>query len=318
MRVPTDLFPAEIPLIDAAIAQELNNLPPSLQPVADHIAMLPGKRVRPLVCVAMARCLGENSPAVYPLAAALEILHCATLLHDDILDEAHTRRGAPAAHVQFNVKLALLAGDAMFALAGGIVARYERPALMNIFSAAIQRTAEGQALESSRLFSPRIDWEHYLQTAGGKTASLFEAAALSGAELAGAAAPERDAAANFGFNLGLAFQIMDDLLDFLPTPDTGKPQGGDVREGKLTSPLLCWLEQCAPENQRNFLTKFSKKTLSPADVAALCRLIQHADITEKTKSRAETYARQASNHLKALPFNRFNCSLLAILHALTK
>lgn len=318
MRTLTDLFSAEIPLIDAAIAQELNRLPPSLQPVAAHIAVLPGKRIRPLICVALARCLGENSPSVYPLAAALEILHCATLLHDDILDEAHTRRGAPAAHLQFTAKLALLAGDAMFALAGGIVARYERPALMNIFSTAIQRTAEGQALELSNLFNPQLDWELYIQTAGGKTASLFEAAATCGAEFAGATAPEHDAAANFGFNLGLAFQIMDDLLDFLPTPDTGKPQGGDVREGKLTSPLLCWLDQCAPEERQGFLAKFSKEALPRTDLTALCRLMQSADITNKTKLRAETYTRQASNCLKALPFNQFRCSLSTFTRVLTK
>ena len=134
MHVLTDFFSAEIPHIDAALHRELATLPSVLKPVAAHIAALPGKRLRPLICLAMARCLGEVGDSIYPLAAALEILHCASLLHDDILDEACTRRGAPAAHLKFNAKLALLTGDAMFALSGEIVARSQNPRLMTIFS----------------------------------------------------------------------------------------------------------------------------------------------------------------------------------------
>ncbi len=318
MHMLTEFFPSELPLVNAAVDQEIKALPPSLYPVAAYIAALPGKRLRPLICVGMARCLGKNDESIYPMAAALEILHCATLLHDDILDEAHARRNAPAAHLKFNDKLALLTGDAMFALAGSIVSRYGQPNLVAILSAAIQRTAEGQALESSRLFSPQFDWEHYIKVISGKTAALFEAAALSGAELALAAPKERAAAAGFGFNLGMAFQIMDDLLDFLPTPDTGKPQGGDLREGKLTPPLLCWLACCNEEERRQWLNKFSQKMLSQTDISALCAQIQTHELMAETRIQAEIYTQQAFLHLEALPLNQFNSIFTKLIHALIK
>ena len=316
MRALLDPFSAEIFLLDAAISQELDTLPASLQPVAAYIAALPGKRIRPFICINVARCLGCAGDTVYPLAAALEILHCATLLHDDILDEAHTRRGALAAHLQFSNKLAVLAGDAMFALAGDMVARYERPGLVSIFSAAIRRTAEGQALEFSRLFDQQIDEAHYLSIISGKTAAMFEAAALAGAELAGAPARERAAAAGFGFNFGLAFQVMDDLLDFFPASNTGKPQGGDMREGKLTLPLICWLAASPLEARLDFLDKFSQKTLCSADAAALCAQIQSRGLINTIKLQAETYAQRASNHLKELPLNQFHGTLLTLTRSL--
>ena len=186
MRIMTDFFSAEISRIDATLHLELASLPSVLKPVAAHIAALPGKRLRPLVCLAMARCLGETGDSIYHLAAALEILHCASLLHDDILDEARTRRGETAAHLKFNAKLALLAGDAMFALSGEIVARSQNPHLMAIFSAAVRRAAEGQALEAARLFNPSFDLDHYTKVIAAKTAALFEASALAGAAAAAA------------------------------------------------------------------------------------------------------------------------------------
>ena len=205
MRALPDFFPTETSWLDETISQELSGLPASLRPVGAYITALPGKRVRPLICINMAHCLGCTGDSVYPLAAALEILHCATLLHDDILDGARVRRGALTAHIEFGSKMAVLAGDAMFALAGDMVARYARPNLVRVFSSAIRRTAEGQALESSRLFDPQADEAHYLKVISGKTAALLEAAALSGAEFAGASAQERAAAAAFGFNFGLDF-----------------------------------------------------------------------------------------------------------------
>lgn len=316
MHTPTDFFSAEAPLLEAALARALDDLPPALYPVAAHIALLPGKRLRPLICIATARCLGHSGDAVYPLAAALEILHCASLLHDDILDDAHTRRGAVAAHLKFNPGLTLLAGDAMFALALHMAAGYARPELISILSRAMHRTVAGQALESSRLFSPQADWEHYLQVAGGKTAALFEAAALSGATLAQAGPAQCAAAAAFGFNTGLAFQIMDDLFDFSPHAAAGKPQGSDLRQGKLTPPLLNWLDGLSRKDSLDFFYKFSKHELSIIDTQAICARIQADDILTRTQGQAEEYLQQANNCLKALPLNCFNDSLATLAHAI--
>ena len=316
MRILTDFFSAEIPRIDTALHGELATLSSVLKPVAMHIAALPGKRLRPLICLTTARCLGETGDSIYPLAAALEILHCASLLHDDILDEARTRRGATAAHLKFNAKLALLAGDAMFALSGEIVARSRNPHLMAIFSAAIRRAAEGQALESARLFNPVFDPDHYTEVIAAKTAALFEASALAGAEAAAATQEQRDAAASFGFNFGMAFQIMDDIRDFFPTPDTGKPQGGDLLQGKLTLPAFHLFETCKSDNKRILLDKFSKKILTANDVDLLCTQIHAQGLDKGARFQAETYARQGNLCLAPLPSSQFKDILKVLIHVL--
>ena len=313
MHVLTDFFSAEIPRIDAALHQELETLPPVLKPVAEHIAVLPGKRLRPLICLSMARCLGETGESIYPLAAALEILHCASLLHDDILDKASTRRGAPAAHLKFNAKLALLAGDAMFALSGEIVARSQNPHLMAIFSAAVRRAAEGQALEAARLFNPSFDLDHYTKVIAAKTAALFEASALAGAAAAAATQEQLNAAAGFGFNFGMAFQIMDDLRDFFPTSDTGKPQGADLLQGKLTLPAFNLLEACKPDNRRVLLDKFTKKILTAGDVDLLCKQIHEQGLANEARFQVETYAGQGNICLTPLPSNQFKDILTMLI-----
>ena len=317
MRILTDFFSTEIPRIDAALHGELDTLPPVLKPVAMHIAALPGKRLRPLICLATARCLGEAGDSIYPLAAALEILHCASLLHDDILDEARTRRGETAAHLKFNAKLALLAGDAMFALSGEIVARSRNPRLMTIFSAAIRRAAHGQALEAARLFDPVFAPDHYTEVIAAKTAALFEASALAGAETAAAPQELRDAAAGFGFNFGMAFQIMDDIRDFFPTPDTGKPQGGDLLQGKLTLPAFHLLEAYRPDNRRILLDKFSKKLLTARDVGLLCKQLNAQGLYKEARGKAETYAQQGDLCLTPLPSNQFKDILRKLIHSFT-
>lgn len=309
MPLLPDLYVAELPRIDAAIARELKALSPPLRPVAEHIAFLPGKRLRPLFCLTLGRCFGSKDDSIYPLVAALEILHCATLLHDDILDRAEVRRGVTAAHLKFGEKLSILAGDAMFALAGGIIAGYGRPRLMRVFSSAVQCAAEGQALEASRLFDPSASATHYLEVAAGKTAALFEASALCGAELADAPSESLPAVANFAFNFGMAFQILDDLLDFFPSQTTGKTWGKDLLEGKLTAPVLCWLALSEPGEQKKFLNKFSQKKLTEADISALDKRLQASEVPRLIREKAEFFCLQAKNGLKQLPSNQYQSIL---------
>ena len=314
----TDFLSTEVPRIDTVLRQELETLPALLRPVAMHIATLPGKRLRPLICLATARCLGETGQAIYPLATALEIMHCACLLHDDILDDASTRRGATSAHLKYGAKLVILAGDAMFALAGGLMARSQNPRLTAIFSTAIGRAAAGQALEASRLFCPDFDQDHYTNVIAGKTAALFEASALIGAEAAAASKEQCDAAAGFGFNFGMAFQIMDDIMDFQPTAETGKPCGGDLLEGKLTPPAFLWLESLPITERQFFLDKFSQKLLASTDISAYCEQIQRHTLGKKAASQTKMYVYQGDFHLNLLPSNQFRDILQKVIHDLTK
>lgn len=315
MRSLTNLCPEDMDCVDAALLRELNTLPSPLYPVAAHIASLPGKRLRPLLCLTVARALGAEGPSVYPLAAALEILHCATLLHDDVLDRANTRRDVLAAHLKFGESLAILAGDAMFALSGGIIARYKNPRLMIIFSAAIQRAAGGQALEFSRLFDPNVGTTQYLEIIAGKTAALFEAAALCGAEFAAASPKMSAGAAVFAFNFGLAFQLMDDLADFFPTPRSGKPFAADTLEGKLTAPILAWLVASSSSEREEFLDKFSQKKLTPGDITSFSDKLLQKKVPECIRSKANFFCLQANLGLQVLPSNCYKGILEKIINS---
>lgn len=241
--------------VEAALAGAVAALPVSVRTVARHVLEAGGKRLRPLLTVRVARLLGCRSTAIYPLAAAVEMAHAATLLHDDVLDQALVRRGRSAAHRLFGTVPAVLAGDALLALANRQVAGVGIPALSLAFSEAIIRTAEGEILEFQHQ-GELAPLETYLEIIKGKTAWMLRMACEVGAIFAGAASGRVEAAAGYGFNLGIAFQIVDDALDFASEARTGKPEGGDVREGKFTPPLLLYVESLDTAGREAFVARF--------------------------------------------------------------
>ena len=225
----------ELPPINKALSRAAEGLPHPVRP--RHIFEAGGKRLRPLLTILMARLLGCDKKDIYDLAVTMEMLHAATLLHDDVLDNADTRRGKPAAHTIFNATSTILAGDAMLAHANALVAQCGDPRLCLCFSEATSRTAAGEILEIAAQHQVETTAEEYEEIIRGKTAWLIRASCQLGALRAGADDALVEAAAAYGENIGMAFQIVDDALDFAPQSVTGKPSGGDVREGKLTPPL---------------------------------------------------------------------------------
>ena len=226
----------ELPPINAALNRAARDLPEAVRPVAQHIFDAGGKRLRPLLTVLTARLCGYDNEDIYDLAVTLEMLHAATLLHDDVLDNAATRRGQPAAHTLFEVTPTILAGDALLSHANSMVADYGDPRLCRCFSEATSRTATGEILEIAAQRRVDTSAEAYEEIVRGKTAWLIRAACQMGALRAGAPDALVEAVAAYGENVGMAFQMVDDALDFAPESETGKPTGGDVREGKLTPP----------------------------------------------------------------------------------
>jgi len=229
---------AEQPRFNATLATEVGTLHPLVQPVAAHVLKAGGKRLRPLLTLLVARALGYADDDIYPLACSVELLHSATLLHDDILDDADLRRGMAAAHTVFGSTATVLAGDALLALANLIVARYGDPRLTACISEAIIRTATGEIVEIAHMRGTDHGRDTYIDIITGKTAWMLRASCELGALRAGASEEAVRAAAAFGLDLGIAFQIVDDALDFADRADTGKPVGGDLREGKRPSSTI--------------------------------------------------------------------------------
>lgn len=277
------------------------DLPAPARPIARHIFNAGGKRLRPFLTVTAARLLGYANDDIYRLAITMEMLHAATLLHDDVLDNAATRRGHAAAHTVFGQAPAILAGDALLACANAIVASFDNPALCRCFSEATSRTAAGEILEISSMRRLDLSEAEYLDIAMGKTACLLGESCRLGALRAGAAPGDILALHDFGVNLGLAFQIVDDALDFAPEEQTGKPTGGDAREGKLTPPLRLYRSSLDPAERANFDHDFVAGTIDEARAGRIAAVIREKGFDLKTREIAGEFLQKARSALAALP-----------------
>jgi heptaprenyl diphosphate synthase len=219
-----------------------SSLHPLVSESSTHLIRAGGKRLRPSLVLVCSRAGEPGRRDTDLAAAAVELIHLATLYHDDVIDETDTRRGAPTVHSKWGVEVAVLSGDYLFAhgSALGAEAGHDVP---SILAHAVADVCEGQIVETAALSDPRRGVEHYMRTIAGKTAALFRASCEMGATTSGAAPEARSALADYGRNLGLAFQIVDDLLDLVGDPSvTGKIPGTDLKEGVFTLPVLLGVE----------------------------------------------------------------------------
>ncbi|MDD4952015.1 MAG: polyprenyl synthetase family protein [Desulfovibrionaceae bacterium] len=293
-------FNHEVPRVGGFLERETAGLDGLVREVARHVLLAPGKRIRPILTILMARAFGYEGDAL-PLACALEILHSATLLHDDILDGANLRRGLPAAHTVFGNTETILAGDVLLALANRLGAGYDIPRINYLLAEGIMATAEGEIREIAFLSDPAADRKTYLEIIVGKTAKLIETACRCGAVLGGASRDREDAAGEFGLNLGIAFQLVDDALDYAEaSSDTGKPEGGDLREGKVTLPLIYLLEAMDRAEAGALLSRLRAKSVGPDDVREVLRRVREAGLAERTRDKAAEYVARARQALSRL------------------
>ncbi len=259
-----------------ALQKACDLLPSTTKPVAQHIFDAGGKRLRPFLTVLTARLFGYNKADIYDLAVTMEMLHAATLLHDDVFDGADTRRGAPVAHKIFGITNTILAGDAILAAANMHVAEYNDAQLCRCFSEATMQTASGEILEIQYLRCLDQEAHIYNDIVRGKTAWLLMASCLMGAMRAGVKDEALRLIATYGEELGMAFQMVDDALDFAPQEITGKPSGGDLCEGKLTPPIALYRAYLQGDERTTFDAAFSSGTFTQEDAtrigADICRL----------------------------------------------
>lgn len=297
-----DFIRDKLPRIESCLNATVADLNPLVKPVVSHILGAGGKRLRPMLCLLTARALGYKHDDVYPLAAALELIHSATLLHDDVLDQAELRRGKITAHLVFGVNEAILAGDALLARANEMVTDYGSLSLMRSVSRAIYWTAAGEIQEIQQLRHPSLTVDTYLEIVEGKTGYLLQTCCHSGAILAGTSGALEQSAQAFGLNLGIAFQLVDDALDYSVSPtSTGKPKGGDLREGKLTLPLIFFLQQLEPGKQEALLTKMKNRELDEQEQRSIIQAMEDLHLSRKTRAESERYLQIAREALQDFP-----------------
>ncbi|MDQ7831770.1 MAG: polyprenyl synthetase family protein [Desulfovibrionaceae bacterium] len=300
---PLERFHAqELPRINRFLEDQAERMHVSVRPTVRHVFEAGGKRLRPILTILMARVLGCRDRDILPLACSLELLHSATLLHDDILDGATIRRGRQTAHTLFGATHTILVGDALLALANRLVAEYGVPALTRHLSEALLRTATGEIQEIAHLRDTDLAIATYYEIITGKTAFLIQAACRCGAVFAGAGDDLEEAAADFGLCLGIAFQLVDDALDYTsPSSVSGKPAASDLKEGKVTLPLLLFLADLDPGERRRLAEDFKQDRLSPEDLENLRETIVSGGYADKTREAAASYLARAETALAPFP-----------------
>lgn len=295
------LIADEQPGINAVLQRLTDELPPMSRPVARHIFMAGGKRVRPLLTLFFGRLLGCHSDAVYEVGCAVEMLHAATLLHDDILDNATMRRGKPTAHTRFNPGLVIMAGDAMLAKAVHLVSAYGDARLTASLSQAVLETAEGQIAECANIRNISLPYADYEAIIRGKTAWLLRTSCELGAIFAKADDTSIQAAGTFGEELGMAFQLVDDAIDFSPASVTGKPSGGDLVEGKMTPPIHFYLKSLEGDAYDSFYEGFITGSFSKDDLACHASAIGQSEGIAQTRELAAKHVENALSALNPMP-----------------
>jgi octaprenyl-diphosphate synthase len=284
--------------IEKALADNLNPYLDLVSDVAGHILFSGGKRLRPLLMVLSARLCGYNGDYEKTFSTALEYLHAATLLHDDLVDEATLRRGKPVAHSKWGNSIAVLVGDYLLARALSISAGTGRLRIVQILAGLTENMSQGEVHQLMRKGDISLTEDEYKDVIRRKTAMLFEAACRVSAIIADATEEQERALAEYGYNLGIAFQMADDLFDYtLQTSEFGKEVGADLREGKLTLPVIYALQQ-AQSGDRDLMIKIIQdQGFSEADFKTLTDLLEKYGGLTYTQNMAATYLDTAKKAL---------------------
>ena len=308
-----DLSAADMAGVDALIHARLQSDVPLIPALGDHLVEAGGKRLRPLLTVAAARLCGTNNEAHCNLAAAVEFIHTATLLHDDVVDGSQLRRGKVAAHLIWGGSASVLVGDFLFARAFELMVETGSLKALDILARASRVIAEGEVLQLTRAHDLKLDQATYLEIIRGKTAELFAAAAESGAVVSGATTVQVAALADYGLKLGLAFQLADDVLDYGGTAESlGKNAGDDFREGKVTLPLLLAIERSGAQEAAFWERTVGQREQSEDDFLRARELILSTGALRASLALAHDYAEEAKIALRIFPRNEWRASLEAL------
>ncbi len=274
---------------------------PRIPEVTAHLVEAGGKRLRPMLTLAAARLLGGAGDKAVKLAATVEFIHTATLLHDDVVDESQRRRGRPTANLLWDNKSSVLVGDYLFARSFQLMTECDSLAIMAVLANASAVIAEGEVLQLTAAQNLATTAETYLQVIRGKTAALFSAATEVGGMVAGGSDAQVAALRAYGDALGIAFQMADDLLDYGGTAAIGKNTGDDFRERKLTLPVILAVARADAGERAFWVRVIEKGDQRDGDLEhALARMVQHGTL-EATREAANDWAARARAALDGLP-----------------
>ena len=294
------LFQASLDHSDGMLAQALN-----------HIKAKGGKRMRPILILLMARNFGQVSSVTQHAAVGLELLHTASLVHDDVVDESSERRGQASVNATYNNKVAVLVGDYILSTALLYVSRTHSEVIVRHLAELGRTLSDGEILQLTNIQNQKISETAYYEIIKRKTAALFESCAAIGAESAGATAEQVEAAKQFGQNLGIMFQIRDDIFDYYDASEIGKPTGNDMAEGKLTLPVIHALNSTGDAAMMELARKVKARMINGDEIARLVAFTKANGGIEYAEQRMRDF------HSEGLAFIESHVSDEAIRRSLT-
>ncbi|MFO7530545.1 MAG: polyprenyl synthetase family protein [Marinobacter sp.] len=289
--------------VNDLIIQRLASDVPLVEKIAQYIIESGGKRLRPLLVLLSSRALGYGEDDHLKLAAVIEFLHTATLLHDDVVDTSNLRRGRSTANAKWGNAPSVLVGDFLYARAFEMMVELKSLAIMDVLSHATAVIAEGEVMQLMNVKNPDLTEEQYMKVIHNKTAMLFEAASHTGALLAGAEEPREKALRDYGKHLGLAFQLVDDVLDYQGDAEAmGKNVGDDLAEGKTTLPLIYAMANGGNEERQLIRQAIRKGGLD--DLPAILQIVRDSGAIEYTMAKAREQSELARACLDGLEETR--------------
>ena len=317
----TRAISADLSAVERVLREGMRSVAPLISEIGDYTFDGGGKRLRPVLVLLAARLCGYRGPRAVQVAAAAECLHTATLVHDDVVDGAETRRGRPSVNARFGTRLAILVGDFLLATSSQLLVEDGNGDLLSAYADTIRKMAEGEVLQLTKSFDADMPESVYLDVIGRKTATLLATVAESGAILGEVTRSERRAVREYGWQIGLAFQLVDDALDYASSKEElGKVPFADLAEGKVTLPLLVALKRCTVgerESIASHLKSFARLTAAgrspdPDDLFEVAAAVSRHRGVEATLQRAEACATRGCAEIESFVPSDAKSSLLAL------
>ena len=285
--------------VELEIRQQLSSEVDRIGEIGSYLLLSGGKRIRPILLLLTARLAGYSGDRIFPLSAMIEFMHTATLLHDDVIDHSHLRRGHPTVNSRWGSALSILVGDFLYAKAMALVVDDGDPQILKEITRVTMTMTEGQVMETLRIGDTSLTGAEYQQIIRQKTAALFGACCYIGGVLGGLPAARSEGLRRFGITFGSAFQLVDDALDFTGKEQRlGKPVGSDLREGKVTLPVIITLQHASPAESA-IIDRFVRgDDRSPEAFQDIVALVQRYNGIEYALREAERFVEQAELELQ--------------------
>ncbi len=313
-----DLVRSDLDQVEREIGLEEIASVDAITYIGQYIQSGGGKRLRPMLVLLCGKMFGASNPALIRMAAVVEMVHTATLVHDDVIDMAKTRRGRPSINVVWGNHTSVLAGDWLYMQAFQVALRERNFQVLDLLIELTQRMVEGELLQLERIGKIGVTEADYMELIDRKTASLFSACARLGAIANGADEAAETKLGEYAWNLGVAFQLVDDILDFTSREKIlGKPVGNDLREGKVTLPLVYALESADPEERRLVETVLADGNYDQVPFAKILHMLNRHGGVERAQARAQEFTEKARSIIAGFPDSSFQRALAAVTDLVT-